>query len=449
MKGHADVIVGLQYGDEGKAKWIDLLAENYDIIARFQGGANAGHTIEVGGKRIALNQVPSGIFHPDKTLYIGSGCVVDPVLLLKELKRIADMGIDLEGRLHISDLASVVMPHHKILDAVIGGGIGTTGMGIGPVHEDKARRIDNYRICDLFNSDTQERIIATANRYNARFASLGSEKRIFPDELDEVMHALEKLKGYIEPNHLFMVEMLESGKNVLFEGAQAVWLSVDKGTVPYVTSSYTTPGFAPVGGDVPLSYFRNSFGVAKAIMSRVGNGPFVSEFGGEKSEAYCAEDGGHKYTRDVEAKMHPNPSELVKSGNPLEVGIGLRILGNEYGATTGRPRRIGALDLILLRETCRLHGICEGDGGIYLSKVDCLEVFGEEIPVVTGYKLDGQKIDSVPSSTEALRRVEPVITNVQTQDVHDIVNFIQEFTQTKIRAIGTGPDREAYTLCDL
>jgi len=450
--GHADVLVGLQYGDEGKAKIIDILAEDdsYVAIARFQGGSNAGHTLvrETGagttaGKiTIALNQIPSGIFYPNKILYLGSGCVVDPILLTEEIKKVEAIGISLEGRLRISDYASVVMPYHKQLDGLTGGDIGTTKRGIGPVHIDKAGRTHNYRICDIlgYGKSLLERMDATKEYYNALFAALGTLEFVDEKKVGETISALMSLKNYVEPNHLFLVDLLNSGKNILFEGAQSVLLAVDKGCIPFVTSSYAVPGFAAVGGDVPLKYFKDGkvIGVAKAIMSRVGNGPFVTEFGGERSEKYCAENGGMAHTADVEKLMYPYPKELLKSKDLFKMGIGLRMLTGEYGAATKRPRRIGMFDMLLLKETCSLHGVDE----LYINKWDCLRLM-DEIPIVLHYKMGKVELDSVPSSNEELRKAEidPLWYHKDTP-AEWLVDMFNKVLGTTIKGIGLGPGRD-------
>ena len=459
--GFADVLIGLQYGDEGKAKVIDLIADQYDIIARFNGGANAGHTIETDKGRVALHQIPSGIFYKNKVLYVGSGCVVDLCKLVKEIQSVQDLDINLQGRFFISDQASIVQPHHILVDIHTGGTIGTTKNGIGPAYADKALRMDDNRLLnikigdlldnpDLFDS-IKENLKTAVKRYNEHNYNL-------EQALDDLRSALESLTPFIERDTLFLQKQVESGKKVLFEGAQSSMLDITRGLVPYVTSSNTVAAAAFVGGDVPAKYHRKTIGVAKAIMSRVGNGPFTSEFGGETSEKYCMD--SDKHNKDYEKETY-NVETILKSDNMLEVGIALRILGNEYGTVTKRPRRIGMLDLVQLLFVAKLNGIDE----IFLNKCDLLVDFAKtkqgKVPLVTEYTLSGKKIDYIPGSNTAYRQVLPTISYVPafTQNVSrakskkdlpkELINFlekIESFTQTKLLGIGTGAKREEYVL---
>lgn len=459
--GFADVLIGLQYGDEGKAKVIDLIAQNYDIIARFNGGANAGHTIETNKGRVALHQVPSGIFYEDKLLYVGSGCVVDMCKLVKELEGVKKLGIELQGRLFISDQASIVQPHHILVDIHTGGGIGTTKNGIGPAYADKALRMDDNRLLNIKLGDLldkpelftaiQENLETTMRRYN-------EGKYPVSQTLADMRKALTLLTPFIQRDTLFLQKQIESGKKVLFEGAQSSMLDITKGLVPYVTSSNTVAAAAFVGGDVPVKYHRKTIGVAKAIMSRVGNGPFTSEFGGETSEQYCME--SDKHNKDYEKATY-NVEESLKSKNMLEVGIALRILGNEYGTVTKRPRRIGMLDLVQLRFVAKLNGVDE----IFLNKCDLLVDFARtkkaKIPLIEKYTLQGKHIDYIPGSNTAYRQVTPeigyhdafteTISKIQhkadlPKDLLSLLETIEKQTDTKLLGIGTGAKREEYVL---
>jgi len=459
--GFADVLIGLQYGDEGKAKVIDLIADNYDIIARFNGGANAGHTIETDAGRVALHQVPSGIFYKDKLLYIGSGCVVDLCKMVKEIRGVNDLGISLKDRLFVSDQASIVQPHHILVDIHTGGTIGTTKNGIGPAYADKALRMDddrllNIKIGDLLDDpnlfDSVRKNLETAiKRY-------GEKNYNVEQALTDMHDALESLTPYIQRDTLFLQKQVEQGKTVLFEGAQSSMLDVTRGLVPFVTSSNTVASAAFVGGDIPVKFHRKTIGVAKAIMSRVGNGPFTSELGGDASEQYCMESDIHN--KDYEHTTF-NTDTLLQSDKPLDVGIALRMLGNEYGTVTKRPRRIGTLDLVQLAFVAKLNGIDE----IFLNKCDLLVDFAKTkaatIPLVTGYTLDGKSIDYIPGSNAAYRRVVPVTHQVaafsedlriikQKKDLPKallaLLKKIENQTGTALLGIGTGAKRDEYVL---
>lgn len=462
MSGYADVVLGLQYGDCGKAKIVDILAPDYDIVARFNGGANAGHTIETkeGGK-IALNQIPSAIFYKDKMLYIGSGCVVNVETVKKEVEKIEGLGLSLKNRLKISSQASVVQPHHILLDAAFHGAVGTTKKGIGPCYADRAYRmigdrLTNIRIGDLYDDSDhyframQKNLEAAAKLYEFEFDKTA---------IDNIKMAFEKIRQYIEIDTLFMAKQVESGKKVLFEGAQSCMLDVTKGAVPYVTSSNTVAAAAYFGGDLAPNYHRKTIGVAKALMSRVGHGPFASEFGGKKSEEYCmaAEGEGPKYGRNIEEKY--DLKTLIKSKDEFEMGQALRILSNEYGTVSQRPRRVGALDLVLLNYAIKMNGVSE----LILTKCDLLREFSNtdkgKIPLVESYDLDGQTIDYVPGSTSAYYRVKPITKYYESfsenisktedyaklpESLKNLLKMIGEKTGTKIFGIGVGPSRQQF-----
>lgn len=459
-KGYADVLIGLQYGDEGKAKVIDLIAKNYDIIARFNGGANAGHTIETDSKRVALHQIPSGIFYKNTLLYVGSGCVIDICKMVEEIKMVEGLGIKLAGRLHISDSASIVQPHHVLVDIHTAGKIGTTKNGIGPAYADKAMRMVNgrhvnIRLGDLLDdpslfADIQENLERKISKHNAE--GFDVEKLITDLKKD-----LQKLLPYIQRDTLFLQKLVESGKNVLFEGAQSVMLDVTKGLVPFVTSSSTVAGAAFVGGDLPPSYHRQTIGVAKAIMSRVGNGPFVSEFGGEKSEEYCKDP---KHNKDYEKETY-DTKKLLASGNPFEVGIALRQLGNEYGTVTKRPRRIGSLDLVQLAFAVKSNGV----DLLFLNKCDLLVDYAKtkskKIPLVTQYTLENKIIDYIPGSNSSYRKVQAKteqhesftenVSTIKSADklpiaLKDLLKVIEAHVGCKLFGIGTGAKREEFIL---
>lgn len=461
MRGYSDVLIGLQYGDEGKARIIDNIASNYDIIARFNGGPNAGHTVEVNNKRVALHQVPSGIFHPDMLLYIGSGCVLNLEKLINEINEIKNLGIGLDGRLIISEQATVILPGHIELDKIIGAEIGSTGNGIGPAYADRALRCWNKKLRNLRFGDFIDDPKLARKTIIENWLDYSDDKLMNPYSIaDKLMNFAKELKKYACKNPLWIDSLARGGKKILFEGAQASLLDVAKGTVPYVTSSYTMSGAAYVGGDLSPNYHRKTIGVAKAIMSRVGNGPFVSEYGCERSEKYCMEDGGKKHNAQFE-KSNYSIDVLLKSNDLFDIGIALRMLGNEYGATTKRPRRIGILDLVSLAHNCKQNGVDE----IYMNKIDCLVDFAKTnlsgIPLVVEYELNGQKINYLPSTTNAQRKTNAIagylpkmingISNCQSyselpDEAKKIVEKIEAFTECKVAGVGVGPKREQFIL---
>ncbi|MBU0665730.1 MAG: adenylosuccinate synthetase [Nanoarchaeota archaeon] len=461
-KGKSTVLIGLQYGDEGKARVMDTMLKYYDVVARFNGGANAGHTLEVGNIKIALHQIPSGIFYKDKLLYVGNGCVINPKKFLLEIKEVESYGLKLNKRLLISSLATIIQPHHIYLDGLFGGAIGSTNNGIGPAYSDRAmraegRQIKNIRMGDYF-SDTKkfkqivkENLLSTIKKHNLKGI-------IVETEVNSFHQCMLKIKKFLCSDVLFMEKMVSKGKNVFFEGAQSIMLDVVYGCVPYMTSSRTVAAAAYTGGDLSLKYHDKTIGVAKAIMSRVGNGPFISEFGGLKSENYCMEGSGYTHIEKAELK-NSNPLELLKSNDLFNVGKALRMLTGEYGATTKRPRRIGMLDLVMLRQNCSLNGVDE----LHINKFDCLKFFSQTtlpgIPLVVAYELNGKKIDYMPSSEYESRNVKPIIkylsfikediSKIKTYEklpdnVKKLISFIEKFVNVKIAGIGVGPEREQF-----
>lgn len=460
--GFADVLIGLQYGDEGKAKVIDLIAKDYDIIARFNGGANAGHTISTKKGIIALHQIPSGIFYPEKILYIGSGCVIDMEKLVTEIDSVKNLGISLENRLFISSQASIVQPHHILVDILTASEIGTTKNGIGPAYADKAMRMVNNRLVNIKLGDLldnpelfkqiETNLLRKIKKHNVKNYDV---KKTMAD----IKSSLKTLTPYIQTDTLFLQKLIEKGQKILFEGAQSVMLDVTKGLVPYVTSSSTVAGAAFVGGDISPKYHRKTIGVAKAIMSRVGNGPFASEFGGNKSEIYCM---NPKNVKDYEQKKY-NTENMLSSNEKFEIGIALRILGHEYGTVTKRPRRIGMLDLVQLAYAAKMNGV----DAIFLNKCDLLIDFTrtntKKIPVVTSYSLKNEKIDYIPSSQTAYRKVETTIEYLPgfkenlaaissfkklPKELLQLLKMVEDFTGSKIMGIGTGAKREEYIMAD-
>jgi len=455
-KGYADIVLGLQFGDEGKARVIDNLAKDYDIVARFNGGANAGHTIENDKGKVALNQVPSAIFYPQTTLYIGSGCVVNIEKLAAEIKKVEDLGVNLTKRLKISPQASIVQPHHPIIDSQMGKTVGTLKLGIGPAYADRAmrmygERLVNVRLGDLL--DDQEHFFEVIEKNLREVSKEG--------DIENLKKSFEEIKKYIELDPLYLEKRVENGAKVLFEGAQSVMLDIVKGSVPFVTSSNTTAAGAYSGGDLSPKYHRKTIGVVKVIMSRVGHGPFPSEFGDKKSEEYTMAkvNGESKYTKTSESEYDVN--ELIKSDDPFEIGIALRVLSNEYGTVSKRPRRVGCLDLVLLNHTAKMNGVDE----LVITKCDLLNEYSKtksgKMLLVTGYKLDGKIIDYVPAATSAFYRVKPIISekNSFSQDISGVRSFeklpeelkefieeIEKMSNCKVTGIGVGPKRDQYII---
>ncbi len=461
---HSAVIVGLQYGDEGKARVVDDQSSRYDIVARFNGGANAGHTVEANGVRVALNQVPSGIFYPDKKLYIGSGCVVNIKKLYDEIKRLNEIGIKLEGRLHISPQAGIIQAHHVAIDTLIGGEVGTTKNGIGPAYADRALRMWGDRLLNLRMGDMKsdpEAVLEMIKKNYEESAKIYNLSNIDVVQfLDEIKSSLDVVLPFVEMNPLFLKQQVDGGATVIFEGAQSFMLDVNKGDVPYVTSSHTASAAAHIGGDLPTKYHGKTIGIAKAIMSRVGHGPFVSEFGGAESEEYCMsynETGGPLYGRAVESAY--DIEALLASENSMDMSKAIRNLSGEYGTVTTRPRRVGALDLVQLRYAIQANGVDE----MVITKCDLLNIYSRtakgKIPMVVAYELDGQKIDYLPGSTFSYKKVKPVFEYFDSfsEDVSGVRKFedlpmalqnlvkkVEEFTGCPVKGLGVGPAREHY-----
>lgn len=370
------VIVGAQWGDEGKGKIVDHLSENVDIVARYQGGANAGHTVVIPSrngkteKEFVLHLIPSGIFHRHVTCVIGNGVVLDPAALMAEIEQLNQMGIKTEGRLLISHNAHLIMPYHKLLDSVREKGdqkIGTTGRGIGPAYIDKYMRT-GIRVVDLLDRDVLcKKLKRNIEQNNELLSKMYNSKELDVDAIiGEYQEFDQKIDGYVTDTSLYLNEAIRKKKKILAEGAQGALLDVDHGTYPFVTSSSPTSGGACTGLGIPPTAVNSIIGVVKAYSTRVGNGPF--------------------------------PTELSD-----ETGNRLRKIGGEYGATTGRPRRCGWLDLVSLEYSIRVNGITR----IAVTKLDVLDDF-TEIKVCTGYKANGKLLKQFPTDVQTLVVVEPV-----------------------------------------
>ncbi len=412
------VLVGSQWGDEGKGKIVDILSEKFDIVARYQGGANAGHTVEIGDKQYILHLIPSGILREGVKCVIGNGVVIDPQALLDEIKILEDNGIKVEGRLFISHNAHLIMPYHKLLDSISESGknkIGTTGRGIGPCYIDKFDR-KGIRIVDLLNRDVLEKKLRkNVEEKNILLKKLYDDKGFDIDEIiKEYISFDEAIDSYVTDVPLLLNDAIKEGKNILLEGAQGTLLDVDHGTYPFVTSSNPTSGGASTGSGIPPNKIDNVFGIVKAYTTRVGNGPFPTEL------------------RD-------------------EVGEKLRKEGAEFGATTGRPRRCGWFDAFLVRYSAMINGI----DTVAITKLDVLSVF-EKINVCVGYKLNGKLLKSFPSDVDRLSSVIPVYETVDgwmeditecksyddlPQNTKEYLEFISDQANIKIEIISVGPKR--------
>ncbi len=415
------VVVGAQWGDEGKGKVVDYLAASFDYIARVAGGHNAGHTVIIGKDRYVLQLIPCGILRPGRHAVIGAGVVVDPAALVGEIQTLEKAGIDVRGRLHISKRAHLIFPYHRELDraaeAARGANkIGTTSRGIGPAYEDKmARR--GLRVCDLEDAalfrEKAARVVAEKNRL-ARGA-YGADMD-FTGEVEETLKLGEKIRQFVCDAAALVNHALDEGKSVLFEGAQGTMLDIDHGTYPYVTSSSAISGGATTGVGVPPTRIRNVVGVSKAYTTRVGGGPFPTEM------------------PDLEAQE-------------------VRERGKEFGAVTGRPRRCGWLDLAVLRYAKMINGI----DSLVVTKLDVFDT-QREIQVGVGYKYKGTPLEEMPALAEEYEKVTPVYKTLpgwcqSTYGVRDgsklpkaaldYLRFISDFLQVEIGMISTGPERDA------
>jgi len=413
-----DVILGLQWGDEGKGKIVDYFAKNYDVIARFQGGPNAGHTLYVEDKKIVLHQIPSGVFHQGTINLIGNGVVLDPVTLRRECDTVASFGVDLKKNLFISERTHIILPTHRALDKAAElqkgeGKIGSTLKGIGPAYMDKTGR-NGLRVGDLLNKSFTTNYIKLRLKHQKLLDNYNFNEDITAWE-EEFFEAVEFLKGLnIVNGEYFINKKISEGKRVLAEGAQGSMLDIDFGTFPFVTSSNTISAGVCNGLGIAPQKIKEVMGVSKAYCTRVGGGPF--------------------------------PTELHD-----EVGDELRKLGNEFGATTGRPRRCGWMDLVALQYACMINGVTQ----VIMTKADVLDQF-ETLSVCTSYKIDGKETSQIPF--QMLRHpIEPQYqqlpgwntnsTEVREegelpQAMKDYVQFINKKLGVPVRYISNGPGRD-------
>ncbi len=417
--GSCTVIVGCQWGDEGKGKIVDVLAENVDIVARYQGGANAGHTVHVGDDEFVLHQIPSGILHEGRRCLLGNGVVLDVHQFFQEYDALVARGIDIAGRVGVSYRSQMLMPYHRWLDRAVEDSaavkIGTTGRGIGPAYEDKAGR-RGVRVADLLDPERlAKRIDAAQDRVVARLDELGADRAELERAMDETLALGERLLGLATDVGPEISAALREGRNVLLEGAQGTALDLDHGTYPFVTSSNTTAGGAATGTGIGPTSITDVIGVVKAYTTRVGEGPLPTGFDPEMDE----------HTRQ---------------------------LGGEFGATTGRPRRCGWFDSVLTRYASQVNGLT----GVAVTKLDVLDTL-HEVRIATAYRMPNGKVrEFFPADTWSLSHVEPVYETMPgwqapTGDVRRLEDLpknarayldrIEELTHAPVRWISVGSKR--------
>ena len=414
------IVVGLQWGDEGKGKIVDLLAKDTDIVARYQGGNNAGHTVVSGDLSLVFRLVPSGILNEEKICILGNGVVIDPVVLLQELEDLKSIGINIKGRFFISYKSHIIMPYHKRLDIARerlrgAGMIGTTGRGIGPAYEDKVARL-GIRAVDLLNRDIlYKKIVLSLKEKNYLFKNVLGEDIFNPDDLiEEYLNYGDKIQEFLIDSSIFINERLDKGYNVMLEGAQGTFLDVDHGTYPYVTSSNTVGGSALSGIGLGPTKIDEVIGITKAYTTRVGEGYFPTELKGEEGRI-------------------------------------IRDKGEEFGSVTGRPRRCGWFDVNLIKEAGRLNGVT----GMVVTKLDVLSGLGK-INICTGYMLNGSIINHLPFSSADYDKAIPVYEEMEgwTGDISRIKSFkdlpvnsqkyilrIEDLTGLRINMLSVGKER--------
>lgn len=414
------VVVGTQWGDEGKGKITDFLAEKAEVVARYQGGNNAGHTIVFGGTRYKLHMIPSGIFYQDKVCVLGNGMVINPEALVKELDYLHEHGISTDN-LRISDRAHLIMPYHIKLDKAEevrkgSGKIGTTGKGIGPAYMDKAARV-GIRVGDLlFPDQFAEKLRRNLEEKNRLLEKLyQTEGFTFEEVYETYMKCAERIRPYVTDTSVVLNDAIDQGRRVLFEGAQGVMLDIDQGTYPFVTSSNPVAGGVCIGSGVGPTKIHHVVGVAKAYTTRVGDGPF--------------------------------PTELHN-----EIGDQIREVGREYGTTTGRPRRVGWFDSVVVRHARRVSGIT----GLSLNSLDVLTGL-DTVKICTAYEYEGKIIENYPASLEVLAKCKPVYEELPgwkeditgARSLHDLpietqhyVERITQLTGIPLAIFSVGPGRD-------
>ncbi len=421
MQAKTAVVLGAQWGDEGKGKIVDVLSGRVSVVARYAGGHNAGHTVIIGGKKFILQLVPCGVLRPDCRAVIGNGVVLDPMAFLTEVERLKELGVDVAGQLFVSDRAHVILPYHRMIELAAENApgrmkIGTTSRGIGPAYEDKMKR-GGLRVVDLLNPELMRTHIQNAcqEKNTIAHALFGSEP-LDPNKMyEEYARAAEAIAPFIADTSRMLNDALRAGESIMFEGAQGTLLDIDHGTYPFVTSSSATAGGAATGTGVGPTKIGTVIGVTKAYVTRVGEGPFPTE-------------------------IHDAQGEQI------------RARGQEYGAVTGRPRRCGWLDLPLLRYSSQINGT----EWLVVTKLDVLDTL-KEIPVCTAYRINGKITDTIPADVRGLESIEPILTTMKgwdgaTEDVRsfealpaaakEYLKFLEAESGAKIGMVSTGPDRD-------
>ncbi len=421
MRAKTAVVVGAQWGDEGKGKIVDVLSERFSVVARYAGGHNAGHTVIIGGQKFILQLVPCGVLRPNCRGVIGNGVVLDPMAFLKEVGKLRELGIDVDRQLFISNRAQVILPYHRMIELAAESApgrqkIGTTSRGIGPAYEDKMAR-SGLRVVDMLNPSLLRTHIQNAcHEKNAIAHALFGTDPLDPDKMyEEYARVATQIAPFVTDTEVLLNNAIAEGHSVMFEGAQGTLLDIDHGTYPFVTSSSATAGGAVTGTGVGPTRIGTVIGVTKAYVTRVGEGPFPTE-------------------------IHD------------EVGETLRARGQEYGAVTGRPRRCGWLDLPLLRYSNQVNGT----DWLVVTKLDVLDEL-DEIPVCTGYKISGKVVDYVPADVRGLESIQPIYRTFpgwcqSTEGIHDFnrlpaaaqeyLRFLEDESGAKIGMVSTGPDRD-------
>jgi adenylosuccinate synthase len=415
------VILGAQWGDEGKGKIVDVLSEKFSVVARYAGGHNAGHTVIIKGKKFVLQLIPCGVLRPECKGVIGNGVVFDPMAFLNEVKKLKDAGLKVDGQLFVSNRAQVILPYHRMIElaAETAPGrtkIGTTRRGIGPAYEDKAHR-NGLRVVDLLNPALLRTHIKNAcDEKNTIAHALFGTEPLDPKEMyEEYARLAEQVAPFVTDTAVMLNNAIKNGEKVMFEGAQGALLDIDHGTYPFVTSSSSTSGGAATGTGVGPTQIGTVIAVTKAYITRVGEGPFPTE-------------------------IHDDSADL------------LRARGQEYGAVTGRPRRCGWLDLPLLRYSNMINGT----EWLVVTKMDVMDEC-VEIPVCTGYKIDGKITDVIPADMRGFESIQPIYTTLKgwksstegitefdklPQLAQDYLHFIEKESGAKIGMVSTGPDRD-------
>ena len=434
-RGRNVVVIGTQWGDEGKGKVVDWLTDHAQAVVRFQGGHNAGHTLMIGGKKTILRLIPSGIMHPHVTCYIGNGVVLSPEALFKEIGELESAGLNVKGRLKISEAATLILPYHVAIDHARekkrgSDKIGTTGRGIGPAYEDKvarrALRVQDFFYPDQFAAKLKENL----DYHNFALTQYYKVDALdFNKVLDEAMSYAEQIKPMVVDVSSALYAAEQAGQNLLFEGAQGTLLDIDHGTYPFVTSSNCVAGNAAAGSGVGPSSLHYILGITKAYCTRVGAGPFPSEL----------------YDHDNPKKQDP-------------IGIRLAEVGKEFGSVTGRPRRTGWLDAAALKRSIQINGLT----GLCMTKLDVLDGI-ETIRLCVGYKLDGKTLDVLPRGAEAVARCEPIFEdfmgwtestvgitdwNKLPKTAQDYLKRVQEICGKPIAMVSTGPERDETILLE-